>query len=83
LPKKDRRNTDFTGVANMDNYEEAVDALMDMVGQHCSGYESHELCSGALSANRDALKFLEKIGKVKVLKEYGRMVTAVWIKEGA
>jgi hypothetical protein len=62
----------------MENYEEAVDCLVDMVNQHCSSERGLE--SFALSTNRDALKFLEKIGKVKILKEYGRMITAEWVK---
>lgn len=58
-------------------YDEAIVELMGMVGQHCSTERGLE--SMALSSNCDAIKFLEKLGKVKIIKEHGRMIIAEWV----
>ena len=45
----------------------AVEALMDMVNQHCTerGGDGAQLFDGALSANEDAIAYLETIGRIK------------------
>lgn len=60
-------------------FNEAIDLLCGMVGQHCATERGLE--SMALRDNMAAIKFLEKIGKVKIEKEYGRMVLAKWVGE--
>lgn len=48
---------------------EAIEHLVDMVNQHCDGYDREGnpqvLFDGALSANEDAIAYLVKIGRVK------------------
>ena len=74
--------------------EDAVDCLYDMVCQHCAVPEHDKewqlehhgevwnvLDSMALSANRDAMKLLAKLGKIEIVSEYGRRVLANWTRK--
>ena len=64
--------------------EELLEALMDVVNQACgqSDYAGEEpdywLDSGCLSSYADAIRLLEKHGKVTIEKQYGRAVVARW-----
>jgi hypothetical protein len=63
---------------------ELLEALMDMVGQHCDERdEGGRLSSACISANAFALRTLAKHGKVKIIHEYGRGVVAEWVQEEA
>jgi hypothetical protein len=68
-------------------YDELVEVIVDMVGQHCQQTglgacgKNYELCSGALTANAEAMIALEVLGKISVVDNYGRMVLANWIGE--
>lgn len=55
--------------------EELIEALDDMVNQHCQVSCSNEekkitLDSMALTSNADAMRLLAKLGKIKIIKEY-------------
>ena len=58
-------------------HEEMLEALEDMVNQHCS-IENGELDSMALSANADAMRLLAKHNRIVITSEYGRRVIAKW-----
>ncbi len=74
----------------MPDKEEILDALADMVAQHCHADPPRklyptgaptELCaldSFALSANATAMRVLAKEGRLKIVAEYGRRVGANW-----
>jgi hypothetical protein len=55
--------------------EEALDALMSMVRQHCHGSDK-TLHSYAISANAEALLTLAGYGRVTILLNHGRNVRA-------
>ena len=62
--------------------KELLEALEDMVNQHCTvntdvGRPSY-LDSMALSANRDAMLILAKYNRIVIKSEYGRRVIAKW-----
>lgn len=57
--------------------EELIDALADCVAQSCTT-DDGELDSMALSTYADALRLLQKWGRVEVTSEYGRRVIARW-----
>jgi hypothetical protein len=66
--------------------EELVDALGEMVNQHCDvGDEDGKRCldSMALSSNEHAMRVLVKHGKIRIKKEYGRRVVGEWIEQEA
>lgn len=69
---------------------DVLEALTDMVSQHCIGWEEQkkdlydrEYDSMALSANADAMMVLAEHGKLKIVHEYGRRVIGKWVKEEA
>ena len=60
--------------------EELLEALEDMVNQHCSVTEKESyLDSMALSANANAMRILAKHKRITIKNEYGRRVIANWI----
>ena len=56
--------------------ERLKEGLVDMVSQHC--YEDGKVyCSGALSANADAIRLLIELGCMEQVGDsYGRMISA-------
>lgn len=64
--------------------EELLEALTDMVHQHCSDPNPQngiDVDSWALSANASAIRLLAKHGKLRIEKEYGRRVLAIWSED--
>lgn len=58
---------------------EALDVIESMARQHCYTSNSDlQTDSGAISANADALKVLDKIGKFRIACDAGRMVIGYW-----
>lgn len=51
-------------------------ALSEMVDQHCWDEKLGHYCSDALSANATALRVLAGRGRMRILRQYGRMVVA-------
>ena len=68
--------------------DEAIEILEDTVNQSCSrsdnddgmGVAPYVLDSYALSSYRDALKFLAKVGRIKISHEAGRRIIGHWLK---
>jgi hypothetical protein len=62
--------------------EELLEALEDMVNQHCTTTntkgEIPHLDSMALSANADAMRILAKHNKIVIESQYGRRIIARW-----
>lgn len=62
-----------------------VEALIDMVQQHClmniEGDSITYLDSMGLSANADAMRLLARMGKMEVKQEYGKRVIGCWVTE--
>jgi len=61
---------------------ELIEALKDMVNQHCScssdGCETVHLDSMALSANAHAMRLLARHGELEITDQYGRRVIGNW-----
>ena len=63
--------------------ERLIDALEDMVAQHCGiSDDDGELDSMALSANAYAMRVLAEHGSIQILREGGRRIIANWKREG-
>lgn len=63
-------------------FNEAIDLLCEMVGQHCYlDGSKFDVESGCLSANANAMRFLGKIGKLKLDDRGMRVVFGNWPKE--
>lgn len=60
---------------------ELLDALEDMVWQHCYQHDDDSFDSGALTANAVALRVLAKHNRFQIEREYGRMVVGRFIEE--
>ena len=55
--------------------DELLDALQEMVAQHCESTEAQcTLDSCAISSNADAMRILAKYGRLKIEREFGRRV---------
>src|SRR5581483_5337793 len=62
--------------------DEALELLIDMVNQHAHGFNASQDVNGhGLSTNRDAILFLEQMGKVKVTGGAGRCIYGVWTRD--
>lgn len=63
--------------------DELLDALGDMVHQHCTvqNNKGSVLDSMALSANADAMRLLAKYNRIAIDSQCGRRIIAHWIKE--
>lgn len=59
------------------NGEAVLDALTDMVNQHCLAVDGR-LHSGGSSANARAMRLLAAAGRVDVERESGRIVVGRW-----
>lgn len=57
-----------------------LEALCDVVDQHCTYDSADGLDSMALSSDADALRLLAKHGRVTILNEHGHRVLARWVK---
>lgn len=66
-------------------FNEAIDLLCEMVAQHCYVEKSRknpfDVESSCLHANADAMRFLGKIGKLKIDDRGMRVVFGKWPKE--
>lgn len=62
---------------------ELVEALEDMVRQHCYTKDPDEVQSNALSANAEAIEILARHGRIEILKGAGRMLIGRWIDNTA
>jgi hypothetical protein len=61
--------------------EDLIEALDDIVNQHCQIKIDHEkkvitLDSMALSANAYAMRLLVRLGKITIVSEHGRRIIA-------
>lgn len=57
---------------------ELIETLMDLVSQDCPANKDGLLDSCALSSYADALRVLERCGRVDIVSEAGKMVRARW-----
>jgi len=71
--------SDLTRIAK--ERDELLDALCDLVDQHCTYDNADGLDSMALSADADALRLLAKHGRVTITSEHGRRVLGRWVKK--
>lgn len=63
-------------------YDKLLDALAEMVALHCENYnESRTLNSSCVSVHANALRVLAAAGRVDLLTDRGRAVTARWTKK--
>ena len=60
---------------------ELLDALEDMVWQHCYQHDDDSFDSGALTTNARALRLLAKHNRFQIEREFGRMVVGKFIEE--
>ena len=58
-------------------FQEVLDALADMVNQHCLG-DDGKLDSLALNTNADAMRLLARYDLIEIEEEHGRRVIGRW-----
>lgn len=65
--------------------KEAIDLLLEVINQACAHrdceHSPYYLDSMALSAYADAMRFLEKQGKIKITSQGGRRVIGEFIEK--
>ena len=59
--------------------EELLEALEDMVRQHCPEDEDGLIDSMALSTHAEAMRLLARTGRLTIESEHGRRVLGRWI----
>jgi hypothetical protein len=75
-----------TGIDELaEERDDLLNALCDVINQACGRQGDKQddtwLDSGGGSAYADAIRLLKRLGRVKVVIDKGRIVTAKWIKE--
>jgi len=61
-------------------YAELLDALVEMVRQHCCADSFGEADSATISANAAAMRLLERAGKLVITMDRRRLVVGRWTK---
>ncbi len=59
--------------------KELIEALEDMVGQHCYNLDN-ELDSMSISSNTKAIKLLAKLGMIEITHSYNKHTLGKWVK---
>jgi len=61
---------------------ELLDTIEELVAQGCAGHDGDTLNSGFISTYADAMRLLERHGRMKLIKNSGRLVIGMYVKNG-